>query len=54
MMNKILDWLLPRDFRTYWSLWFIFLYVSIGIIIHAPGVARSFFWPFIMLKELIR
>ena len=53
MIDKILDWLLPRDFRTYWSLWFIFLYIGMGVILYCPEVARALFWPFILIKELM-
>ena len=54
MIDNILDWLMLREDRAYWSHWFMYIYFAIGVCIHCPDVARAILWPFIMFKELIR
>ena len=47
-VNSILDWLMPRDFRSYWSHWFMLTYFAIGCIIHCPEVVRAIMWPLVI------
>ena len=53
-VNSILNWLMPRSFRRYWSNWFIFTYFAIGCCIHCPQVAKAMLWPFVILLPWLR
>jgi len=54
VMNIIVDWLMPREYRAYWAHWFIYVYFMIGVCIHCPEVARAILWPFLIIHTIVR
>ena len=54
ILDNILDWLMPREYRSYWSHWFILSYFLVGACIHCPQVVKAATWPLIILSNLIR
>ena len=54
ILNNILDWLLPRNFRNYWSNWFMLAYFGIGCAMHCPEILRAMLWPFIMILQFFK
>ena len=53
-INSILNWLMPRSFRRYWSFWFMFVYFAMGCLIHCPEVVKAMLWPFAIALPWLR
>ena len=54
MLNNILDWLMPKSFRSYWSHWFMLAYFGIGCAMHCPAVLKAILWPLAMILPFLR
>ena len=53
-LDSILDFLMLREDRSYWSHWFIYVYFMIGVCIHCPEVAKAILWPFVIINSIVR